>query len=274
MRWDRTLNDWLCLTQDQYYSYFSQIFSLFTLRPLESSAERGWRRIAKMRGSSDIFWNFLNYPICNVTHSQVRHWIFGRRCPGPVHVLANVMQRNINGHQFWHLVSTRLRRRIIWPDLIFSCYDVTSDTAAESQGADPILTWSLISIWEETWFRALLKTRLTLQWCSLQCSKPDTRMNGRAQEQSQTWGHVSHWSQTRRMDSSPSVETHVRPWYWYSCGGQMMLTLQTGLVACCRLWQSDLVWWEQLQRPRSATGTEVTCPKSRLETVSKLPDCG
>ena len=75
MRWDRTLNDWLCLTQDQYYSYFSQIFSLFTLRPLESSAERGWRRIAKMRGSSDIFWNFLNlrYVTLHIARSGIEY---------------------------------------------------------------------------------------------------------------------------------------------------------------------------------------------------------
>ena len=72
MRWDHsTLNDWLCLTQDQYYSYFSQIFSLFTLRPLESIAERGGRRGSR----GIIFWNFLNlrYVTLHIARSGIEY---------------------------------------------------------------------------------------------------------------------------------------------------------------------------------------------------------
>ena len=222
----RSYTEWLIVFDSGpiLFIFQSDIFTFHSKALRDQHRARMTAYIREVRISGH-FLKFSKSPICNVTHSQVRHWIFGRRCPGPVHVLANVMQRNINGHQFWHLVSSRLRRRIIWPDLLFSCYDVTSDTAAAQRaGADPILTWSLIPIWEET-SEPCAENSSPITMMLLQCSKSDTRMNDRAQEQSQTWGHVSHWSQTRRMDSSSSVETHVRPWYWYSCGGQMMLTL-------------------------------------------------
>ena len=220
----RSYTEWLIVFDSGpiLFIFQSDIFTFHSKALRDQHRARMTAYIREVRISGH-FLKFSKSPICNVTHSQVRHWIFGRRCPGPVHVLANVMQRNINGHQFWHLVSSRLRRRIIWPDLLFSCYDVTSDTAARG----------LTQYWPEVWSQ--FERKLASEPCAensspitmmlLQCSKSDTRMNDRAQEQSQTWGHVSHWSQTRRMDSSSSVETHVRPWYWYSCGGQMMLTL-------------------------------------------------
>ena len=195
MRWDHsTLNDWLCLTQDQYYSYFSQIFSLFTLRPLESSTVRGWRRI----GSPGIFGNFLNlrYVTLHIARSGIEYSedvARARSMSWPM-LCRGILMGISSGT--WSLPgSGGALSVLIWYLVVTMLPQILQH---RGRGADPILTWSLISIWEETCFRALLKTRLTLQWCS----KSDTRMNGRAQEQSQTWGHVSHWSQTRRMDSS------------------------------------------------------------------------
>ena len=156
------------------------------------------------------------------------------------------MQRNINGHQFWHLAPcsiTRHQNYLPWYYLVADVVTMLSSRWILQQGrglTQYFLKFDLI----------LLEMKLTTEYAAtenwrykmmLHCSKSDTRMNGRAgEEQSQARGYVSHWSQTRmRMDS----------WVWWgdshqtliliqqSCGGgQKMLTLtQTGLVACCLL---------------------------------------
>ena len=67
-----------------------------------------------------------------------------------VHVLANVMQRNINGHQFWHLVPCSITRHQNYLPWYYLVADVVTMLSSRYRycsrgGGWPNTSWSLIS---------------------------------------------------------------------------------------------------------------------------------
>ena len=135
---------WLIVFDSGPILFIFEIFSLFTSMSPRLGGMEDESRIA-MRGGSwaypwaKAFSKFSKSPICcNVTRIARSGIEYSEDVAVLlVHVLANVMQRNINGHQFWHLAPcsiTRHQNYLPWYYLVADVVTMLSSRWILQQG--------------------------------------------------------------------------------------------------------------------------------------------